>query len=36
MIIIQLIIYNKLKIESNNTTNVVRDVIPFYRNLPFD
>ena len=31
MIIIQLIIYNKLRIKSNNITNVVRDLIPFYK-----
>ena len=36
MITIQLPIYNKLKIKSNNKTNVVRDLIPFYRNLTFD
>ena len=36
MITIQLPIYNKLRIESNNITNVVRDLISFYRNLPFD
>ena len=36
MITIQLTIYNKLMIKSNNTTNVVRDLIPFYKNLPFN
>ena len=36
MITIQLPIYNKLRIKSNNTTNVVRELILFYRNLTFD
>ena len=36
MITIQLPIHNKFRIKSNNTTNVVRDWIPFYRNLTYD
>ena len=41
MITIQLPIYNKLGIKSNNTTSVIGDLISFYRNLtliksPFD
>ena len=36
MTTIQLTIYNKLRIKSNNTTNVVRDLISSYRNLSFN
>ena len=36
MTTIQLPIYNKLRIKNNNTTNIIKDLIPFYKNLTYD